>query len=78
MSAITNTTISSYDYLLRQCYSSNRNARIPYGRITMNAGSLAKVDSDALKKASRNLSNIEYSSDNGVNIYDNIKAFVES
>ena len=72
MSAITNTTISSYDYLLRQCYSSNRNARIPYGRITMNAGSLAKVDSDALKKASRNLSNIEYSSDNGVNIYNNI------
>lgn len=78
MSTITNTTISSYDYLLRQCYSSNRNARIPYGRITMNAGSLAKVDSDALKKASRNLSNIEYSSDNGVNIYNNIKAFVES
>lgn len=78
MSAITNTTISSYDYLLRQCYSSNRNARKAFGRVSMSASDLSKVDSDALKKASRNLRDMEYSSDNGVNIYNNIKAFVES
>lgn len=78
MSAITNTTINSYDYLLRQCYSSNRNARKALGRISMSASDLSKVDSDALRKASRNLRDMEYSSDNGVNIYNNIKAFVES
>lgn len=78
MSSITNTTISSYDYLLRQCYSSNRNARKAFGRASMSANDLAKVDSDALRKASRNLKDMEYSSDNGVNIYNNIKAFVES
>lgn len=78
MSAITNTTISSYDYLLRQCYSSNRNARKAFGRASMRANDLAKVDSDALRKASRNLKDMEYSSENGVNIYNNIKAFVES
>lgn len=78
MSSITNTTISSYDYLLRQCYSSNRNARKSYSRVTMTANDLVKADSDALKKASRNLKSMEYGSDNGINIYNNVKAFVES
>lgn len=78
MSSITNTTVSSYDYLLRQCYSSNRNARKSYGRTTMTANDLVQADSAALKKAARNLKNMEYSSDNGVNIYNNVKAFVES
>lgn len=78
MSSITNTNISSYDYLLRQCYSSNRNARKAFARSTMNAIDLLDADSSALKKAAKNLRGMEYSSENGVNIYNNIKAFVES
>lgn len=78
MASITNTTISSYDFLLRQCYSSNRNARKAYARTTMNSEDLITADSSALKKAIRNLKDMEYSSDNGINIYNNVKAFVDS
>ena len=78
MSSITNTTISSYDYLLRQCYSSNRSARKSYGRSTLSADDLVRADSDALKKVTRNLKDMEYSTDNGSNIYNNVKAFIES
>ena len=78
MASITNTNISSYDFLLRQCYSSNRNARKAYARGTMKAEDLINADSAALKKAARNLKDMEYSKDNGVNIYNNVKAFVES
>lgn len=78
MSSITNTTISSYDFLLRQCYSTNRNARKPFARSTMEAHDLVNADSTAIKRAARNLKEMEYSTDNGMNIYNNIKAFVES
>lgn len=78
MASITNTNISSYDFLLRQCYSSNRNARKAYARTTMKSEELIEADSAALKKAIRNLKDMDYSSDNGVNIYNNVKAFVES
>lgn len=78
MASITNTSISSYDFLLRNCYSSNRSARKAFSRATLKTEDLIQADSDALKKVSRNLRGLEYSSDNGVNIYNNIKAFVES
>lgn len=78
MASITNTNISSYDFLLRQCYSSNRSARKAYARSTMKAEDLINADSAALKKAIRNLKDMEYNTDNGVNIYNNVKAFVES
>lgn len=78
MASVTNTTISSYDFLLRQCYSSNRDARKAYARTTMKAEDLVTADSSALRKAIRNLKDMEYSSDNGVNIYNNVKAFVDS
>lgn len=78
MASITNTTIKSYDYLLRNCYSSNRNARKAFGRVTMKTTDLIQADANALKKAANNLKELEYDSDNGTNIYNNIKAFVES
>lgn len=78
MAGITNTNISSYDYLLRNYYSSNRTARKAVGRANFKKEELIKADSDALKKVSKNLKELEYSSDNGVNIYNNIKALVES
>lgn len=78
MSSITNTKITNYDYLLRQCYSSNRDARKTITRGTMKAEDLAKADSEALKKAARNLRTMEYSKENGTNVYNNVKAFIES
>lgn len=78
MASITSTTINSYDYLLRNCYSSNRNARKSFGRVTMKTTDLIQADANALKKAANNLKELEYDSDNGTNIYNNIKAFVES
>jgi ElaB/YqjD/DUF883 family membrane-anchored ribosome-binding protein len=78
MSSITNTNIASYDYLLRNCYSSNRNARKSFGRATMNSTDLVQADANALKKAANNLKDLTYDSDSGTNIYNNIKAFVES
>lgn len=78
MASITNTTITSYDYLLRQYYSSNRNARKTIIRGTMKTEDLVRADSEALKKVARNLKTMDYGKDNGVNIYNNVKAFVES
>jgi len=78
MASITNTTITSYDYLLRQCYSSNRDARKTINRGAMKTEDLVRADSEALKKVARNLRTMDYSKDNGVNIYNNAKAFVES
>lgn len=78
MSSITSTSISSYDYLLRNCYSSNRNARKDVGRSVLKKDELINADANALKKVTKNLRDIEYSSDNGTNVYNNVKAFVES
>lgn len=78
MSSITNTSISSYDYLLRNCYSSNRTARKSIYRSTLTQNELINADSNALKKISKNLRELEYDTDNGVSIYNNVKAFVES
>lgn len=78
MSSITNTTISSYDYLLRNCYSSNRNARKSATRGTYSKAELISADSQALRKIAKNLKDITYDSSNGVNVYNNIKAFADT
>lgn len=71
-------SITTYDYLLRNCYSSNRSARKTVTRSSLNSDDLVKADSDALKKVSKNLRDMEYTTDNGVGIYNNIKVFVQS
>lgn len=78
MASITNTTITSYDYLLRQYYSSNRDARKTINRGAIKTEDLVRADSEALKKVARNLRTMDYGKDNGVNVYNNVKAFVES
>ena len=78
MASITNTNISSYDYLLRNYYSSNRAARKTITRSNIKKENLINADSDALKKITKNLRNMEYSSDNGINVLNNLKAFVDS
>ena len=64
MASITNTTITSYDYLLRQYYSSNRDARKTINRGAMKAEDLVRADSEALKKVARNLRTMDYGKDN--------------
>lgn len=71
-------SITTYDYLLRSCYSSNRSARKSITRAGLKTEDLIKADSGALKKVTQNLRDMEYTTDNGVSIYNNIKVFVES
>lgn len=79
MASITNNNISNYDYLLRNCYSSNRMARKTYNRVSMKTADLAAADSAALKKIAANLKDLDYkNTDNGVSIYNNVKALVET
>lgn len=73
------TTINySYDYYLRNAYSSNRNARKSENRPTMNSKDLIQADSDAVKKITEKLRELEYSSDNASEILTNAKMFVET
>ena len=41
-------TITNYDYLLRNYYSSNRLARKSYNRVNMKSSELASADSAAI------------------------------
>ena len=72
-----NSSTSSYNYILRNYYSKNRNASRTILRSNIDDQLLVTADSDALSKISKALRNIEYSSDNGVGIYNNVKAFVD-
>ncbi len=73
-----NSSTSSYNYILRNYYSKNRNASRTILRSNIDDQLLVTADSDALSKISKALRNIEYSSDNGVGIYNNVKAFVDT
>ncbi|MDE6850866.1 MAG: hypothetical protein K2J67_00035 [Lachnospiraceae bacterium] len=73
------TTINySYDYYLRNAYSSNRFARKSENRPTMQNKDLIQADSDAVRKITEKLRDLEYSSDNASEILTNVKMFVET
>lgn len=78
MASISNTSITSYDYLLRNCYSTNRSARKSFGRTTLKTDELIKADSNALKKIANNLRNMEYDGEHGKSIYNSLKVFTAS
>ena len=67
----------NYDFCLRSAYSKNRNARKAENRETLPNRSLVIADSDAVKKISEKLRNLEYSSDNSKEVLQTTKAFVE-
>lgn len=69
---------SSYQGFLRKFYSSNRSASRASTRGTMGNAELLSADSKALKKISKNLQELTYDKDSGEEIYQNIKAFVET
>lgn len=68
----------SYDYFLRNIYSSNRDARKAGTRESLSNKNLLIADSDAMKKITTKLRDIEYSSDNATEILDNVKLFMET
>lgn len=68
----------SHDYYLRSIYSSNRDARKSGIRESLKNKDLLQADSDAMKKISEKLRNIEYSSDNAAEVMDNVKVFMET
>lgn len=69
---------SSYQGFLRKFYSSNRAASRASSRSTIGNAELLSADSKALKKISKNLQELTYDKDSGEEIYQNIKAFVET
>lgn len=68
----------SYDYHLRNIYSSNRDARKSGSRESLQNKDLVIADSDAMKKITAKLRDLDYSSDNALNILDNVKLFMET
>ncbi len=71
-------TSSSYNFIMRNYYSKNRPAAREVTRKKLENKILVTADSSALSKVAKTLRDLEYSSDNGVGIYNNIKAFVDT
>lgn len=68
----------SYDYYLRNLYSSNRFARKAENRPTLGNKDLIQADSDATRKITEKLRDLEYSSDNASEVLTNVKLFVQT
>ena len=68
----------SYDYYLRNLYSSNRFARKAENRPTLKSKDLIQADSDAVNKITKKLKDLEYSSDNASEVLTDVKMFIES
>lgn len=77
MSINVNSASTSYNFILRNYYSKNRNAARTVTRGNIKNDELVTADSDALSKISKALRDLTYSSDNGVGIYNNVKAFTD-
>lgn len=71
-------TSINYDYYLRNLYSSNRFARKPENRTTLKNKDLIQADSDAVKKITEKLKDLDYSSDNASEVLTDVKMFVET
>lgn len=68
----------SYDYHLRNLYSSNHFARKSENRPTLKNKDLIQADSDAVKKIVTKLRDLEYSSDNASEVLTDVKMFIET
>ena len=76
--AITTVTSKSYNMLLRDYYSGNRNAVKKSNRESIPNNDLIKADSSAVRKVSDALRKMTYSQDTGADIYSNIKSFIDT
>ena len=78
MNAITSEIARTYDTLLKNYYSKKQDARRDVSRSNYSKNELAEFDSNAVAKAAKSFRDMEYSTKNGTNVYNNIKAFVTS
>lgn len=69
---------TNFNFLLKNLYSKNRNAARSVTRGNIKDDVLVTADSDALKKISKSLRDLEYTKENGEGVYNNVKAFVET
>lgn len=68
----------SYDFYLRNIYSKNRNARKAENRVSMPNNTLVTADSNAIKKISEKLRQMDYDVEHSSEIYQNTKLFIET
>lgn len=68
----------TYDFYLRNAYTRNREARKADYRISQPNNTLVMADSDAMKKISEKLRKLTYDSDNGSEVLQTTKAFIET
>lgn len=68
----------NYNFYLRNAYSKNREAINSDFRATQPNNTLVMADSDAMKKISEKLRKLTYDSDNGTEVLQTTKAFIET
>lgn len=68
----------SYDMYFRDFYSIDRNASKSEQRASYKTDKLAKADSSAMTKISKALRKMDFSSDNGTDIFYTVKSFVNT
>lgn len=72
------TVTFSYDYMLRNTYQTNRQARISSSRDSMKKTDLMKADSDAIQNIKKQLKELEYDSNHVPDILQTVKGFIET
>lgn len=71
------TSLSS-SYYMRNFYISNRDARTASKRKDMNNSTLSLADSQALRRAIKNLGSMDFTDENDSDIRNSVKAFIET
>ena len=74
--AIDYSITKSYDMYFRDFYSIDRNASKSEQRASYKTNKLAKADSSAMTKISKTLRKMDFSQDNGNDIFYTVKSFV--
>ena len=76
--AIDYSITKSYDMYFRDFYSIDRNASKSEQRASYKTNKLAKADSSAMTKISKTLRKMDFSQDNGNDIFYTVKSFVNA
>ncbi len=76
--AIDYSITKSYDMYFRDFYSIDRNASKSEQRASYKTDKLAKADSSAMTKISKALRKMEFSQENGTDIFNTVKSFVNT
>lgn len=76
--AIDYSITKSYDMYFRDFYSIDRNASKSEQRASYKTDKLAKADSSAMTKISKTLRKMEFSQENGTDIFNTVKSFVNT